>query len=114
MSIEPRSLAWRRVSAQLACPAGAQGVDVGPALGARLGRETVVPVDPVPPERVERPVLEEDVDRLAQRRGAGGQDRGGLEAVVGPGEEDQVQGFVHGAVTSAAGGRDPIGPRPVT
>ena len=45
-------------------------------------------------ERVERPVLQEDVDGLAERRCAGGQDRGSLELVVGAGEEDQVQGLV--------------------
>ena len=101
MSTPPRSLAWRRVSAQRAWPAARRCVDGRPTRGAGLGREAVVAADPVGAERIERPVLEEDVDRLAERGGAGGQDRRGLELVVGAGEEDQVQGFVHG-VTSMA------------
>ena len=95
MSTPPSSLAWRSVSAQLACRRARRRSTRRAALGARLRGEPVVGLDPVGPECVERPVLEEHVDGLAERRSAGGQDRGGLELVVGPGEEDQVQGLVH-------------------
>ena len=95
MSTPPSSLAWRSVSAQLAWPAARSPSTAAAALGAGLGGEAVVGGDPVGPEGVERPVLQEDVDGLAERGRAGGQDGGGLELVVGPGEEDQVQGFVH-------------------
>src|SRR5438552_2575786 len=44
---------------------------------------------------IERPVLQEDVDRLAERGRPCGEDCGGLELVVGPGKEDQVQRFIH-------------------
>ena len=66
------------------------------ALGAGLGGQAVVAVDPLGAEGIEGPVLEEDVDGLAERGSPGGQDGRGLELVVGPGEEDKVQGFVHG------------------
>ena len=102
MSTPPSSLAWRRVSAQLAWPAcrsaSTAARPAAPASGARPWSRA----DPVGAERIERPVLEEDVDRLAEGRGAGGQDRGGLQLVVGPGEEDQVQGLVHDGHLEAA------------
>ena len=95
MSTPPRSLAWRSVSAQGAWPARARASTAArPAAPASGARPWSSPIS-VGAERVERPVLQEDVDRLAERGGAGGQDRGGLELVVGPGEEDQVQGLVH-------------------
>ena len=78
-----------------AWPGARERVDRGPTVGAGLRREPMVKADLVGAERIERPVLEEDVDRLAERGGTGGQHRGGLELVVGPGEEDQVQGFIH-------------------
>ena len=77
-------------------------IDGDPTGRAGLGGQTVVRADPVGTERIERPVLQEDVDRLAERGGAGGQDRGGLELVVGAGEEDQVQGLVHDCHLDAA------------
>src|SRR5206468_5343468 len=55
------------------------------------------------PERRQRPVLQEDIDRLAQCRGAGRQHGGGLQLVVGSGEENQVQGLVHGGYLVAEG-----------
>ena len=102
MSTPPSSLAWRRVSAQLAWPAARSASTAARPCRAGLRREPVVAVDPVGAERVERPVLQEDVDRLAERGGAGGQHRGGLELVVGAGEEDQVEGLVHGCHLDAA------------
>src|SRR5205823_8873748 len=46
-------------------------------------RRSAVPRGDLPAtECVEGPVLEEDVDRAAHRRGAGGEDRGGPESVV--------------------------------
>jgi len=51
--------------------------------------------DPLAAERIERPVLEEDVDGLAECRRAGRQHRGGGQLVVGPGEEDEVQRLGH-------------------
>ena len=104
MSTTPRSLAWRSVSAQLAWPASRERVDRGAALGPASGARPWSRVDAVGPERVERPVLQEDVHRLAERGGAGGEDRGGLQLVVGAGEEDQVEGFVHGGHLVGAGG----------
>ncbi len=56
--------------------------------------------DPIGPECVEGPVLEKDVDRLAECRGAGGQHGCRLQPVIGPGEEDQVQWLIHQKVTS--------------
>ena len=74
--------------AQLACPAAASASTAarpsGPASGARSRASRR---DPFGTERVERPVLEKDVDRPAERRRAGGQDRGCLQLVVGAGEE---------------------------
>ena len=96
MSTAPRSLAWRSVSAQLAWPARASASTAARPSGPASGASPWSRVDPVGAERVERPVLEEDVHRLAERRGAGGEDRGGLQLVVRAGEEDQVEGFVHG------------------
>ena len=96
MSTPPRSLAWRSVSAQLRLAGPGERVDRRAAFGAGLGREPVVAGDAVGPERVQRPVLQEDVHRLAERGGAGGEDRGRLQLVVRAGEEDQVEGFVHG------------------
>ena len=100
MSTDPRSLACRSVSAHGAWPAARAR---RPPL-ARRHRPRAPGRGPdrsVGAERVERPVLQEDVDRLAQRGGTGGQDRGSLELVVRAGEEDQVQGLVH-RVTSCA------------
>ena len=57
--------------------------------------EAVIARDPVGAKRIEGPVLEEDVDGLAERGGAGGQDRCGLELVVGAREEHEVQWLVH-------------------
>ena len=82
MSTSPSSLAWRSVSAQLAWPALASASTVRAALGAGLGGEAVVASIFALREGVERPVLEEDVDGLAQGGGAGGQDGGGLQLVV--------------------------------
>src|SRR5689334_19786902 len=60
-------------------PGGTQRVDRGAPGRAGLGRQPVIGVDPVRPERVERPVLEEHVDRPTQGGGTGGQHRGGLQ-----------------------------------
>ena len=99
ISTPPRSLAWRSVSYQGAWPAARSALDRGPALGPRLGCEAVVGVDAVRAEGVERPVLQEDVDRAAERGGPGGQDRGGVELVVGAAEEHQGEGLVvHGSL----------------
>ena len=99
MSTPPSSFAWRRVSAQLACPAARSASTArrpsSPASEPGRGRR-----DPVGPERVEGPVLEEDVDRLTERRGAGGQHGRRLQLVIGPGEEDEVQGLIHTVFTS--------------
>ena len=71
-----------------------------PAHRRRSGRPGPPPVPGHGPRRsrgtecVERPVLQEDVDRLAERGGTCGQDRSRLELVVGAGEQDQVQGLV--------------------
>ena len=96
MSTSPSSLAWRSVSAQVAWPAAARASTAARPAAPASGASPWSAVDPVRPERVERPVLQEDVDRLAERGGAGGQDRGGLQLVVRAGEEDQVQGLIHG------------------
>ena len=90
MSTPPSSLAWRSGVGPAGLARRAEPSTAGsassPASGRGRGRR-----DPVGPEGVERPVLQEDVDRLAERRGAGGQDRRGLQLVVGSGEEDQVE-----------------------
>ena len=108
MSTPPSSLAWRRVSAQARLPRRGRGRRRGARPSAPAsGASAVVAGDAVRPEGVERPVLEEDVDGLPERRGAGRQDGRGLEPVVGPGEEDQVQRIVHRS--SPAGGISSIG-----
>src|SRR4029079_6681597 len=75
---------------------GSKCVDRRPTRCAGLRGEPMVAGDAVGTEGFERPVLEEDVDRLAERSRARGQDRGGLELVVRAGEQDQVQRLIHG------------------
>ena len=65
------------------------------ARGHRVVGEPVVGLDPVGPEGVERPVLEEDVDRPAHRRGAGRERGRGVELVGGAREEDEGEAVVH-------------------
>src|SRR5205085_8191815 len=60
-----------------------------------LGGEAMVPVDPSASERVERPVLQEDIHRSPERGGACGQNRGGLELVVRSGEQHEVERLTH-------------------
>jgi hypothetical protein len=59
------------------------------AARSSFGRGAVPRIDLPATEGVKGPVLQEHVDRPAHRRGAGGEDRGGAQAVIGPGEEDQ-------------------------
>ncbi len=100
MSTSPSSLAARSVSVQLSLAGLRGGVDGGPACLPRFGRQAVVGRDPIGPEGVERPVLEEDLDRPPQCGGTGREDGGGLELVVGAGEEHDRDGFVHAGVLS--------------
>src|SRR6266542_5784801 len=65
------------------------------ALRARLGGRAVVLADLVGAERVEGPVLEQDVDLAAHGRPAHREHRRGRELVVGPREQDQGKRVVH-------------------
>ena len=105
MSTSPSSLAWRRVSAQLRLAGGAQRVDGVAALGTGLGGEPVVAVDAVGAEGVERPVLQEDVHRPAERGRAGGQHGRSLSLSSVPEKSTRLIGSSM-ARTSARGGRD--------
>ena len=53
----------------------------------------------VGPEGVERPVLEQDVDRSAHRGGARGEGRRGVQLVGGAGEQDEGEAVAHRVVT---------------
>src|ERR1035437_1551825 len=57
--------------------------------------KAMVGVDPIGPEGIQRPILQEDLDRPAERSGARGQYCGRLQLVVGTGEENDRDGFVH-------------------
>jgi hypothetical protein len=85
ISTAPISLAWASVSRLDGASAGL----------ARLRRKLQLALRRVEPEGVERPVLEEDVDRPADRRSAGDQDGRGVQLVIGAGEESDGEGLVH-------------------
>jgi hypothetical protein len=85
-----------------------QLVHVHATLGARLGGEAVIAIDPLVAERVQGPVLEEDVHRPPEGGGAGGQHRGGLELVVRAGEQHEVERFGHGWTPWFATGADAV------
>jgi len=59
------------------------------ALGAGLRRDTMRVTQMVLAERLERPVLEEDVDLAAHRGRTSGEDRSGSELVVGAREHHE-------------------------
>jgi hypothetical protein len=64
-------------------PGRRQGGHCGGALITRLRRQAVRLVDAIGAEGIERPVLEEDVDRSPESGGAGGQHGGRLQPVIG-------------------------------
>ena len=71
------------------------GIHGRPAGRACLRREAVISHDPVGPEGVEPPVLEEDLDRATQGCASGRQGGSGGQLVVRAGEEHDRNGFVH-------------------
>src|SRR6266511_859993 len=60
--------------------------------GSRLRRKPVVLGEVAGPERIKGPVLQQDVDLAAQRRGARCEQRRRAQLVIGPGQQRDRQG----------------------
>ena len=86
IATSPRSFAWREELDPVRCPWS--WIARAPSV-ARLGHDAVILEDAVRTERVERPVLQEDVDLTPHGCRAHREHGGGVELVVRAGEQDQ-------------------------
>ena len=75
-------------------PISAMSAMVAPAVQSFSTTPMEMAVPELGPERVERPVLQKDVDGSPEGGGAGGHHCGGVELVVGAAEEHDRQGLV--------------------
>src|SRR6266545_3071923 len=80
--------------AELAAALGLQPPHRGGAVGSCLGRQAVVLGEVAGPKRVQRPVLQQDVDLPPQRRRTRCEQRGGVELLVGSRQQRDRQGLL--------------------
>src|SRR6266511_2568870 len=73
---------------------GQQPPHRGGAVGSCLGRQAVVLGEVAGPKRVQRPVLQQDVDLPPQRRRTRCEQRGGVELLVGSRQQRDRQGLL--------------------
>src|SRR6266508_1041607 len=78
----------------LAAALGLQPPHRGGAVGSCLGRQAVVLGEVAGPKRVQRPVLQQDVDLPPQRRRTRCEQRGGVELLVGSRQQRDRQGLL--------------------